>query len=899
MNDNGKYSEYTTDYISGVMSLRKPQKESLKILDSIIGDIDLSKNIDKEALKTKISGLYPIFSDFDRAFPSLTFALATGVGKTRLMGTFITYLYTHKNIKDFLVVAPSLTIYNKLINDLSNSGSDKYVFKGVGCFTSFGPRIISGDEYRTVKFGNFSDVRIFVYNAQKFNSSDEKRKFNSVNENIGSSFFDYLAKLDDLVVLMDESHHYRNNSTSDALDKIKPVLGFELTATPQLISGKKVMPFNNVVKDYPLALSIRDGYTRTPFVLTRKNIESYKWGDEQLDKIMINDGLHWHEHIKGVLRDYSARTHERLVKPFVLIVCQNIEHAVSVLTFIKSDECYGGKYRDKVIEIDSGKGVIEKDENVQLLLNVEKTDNPVEIIVHVNMLKEGWDVNNLYTIIPLRSAYSRTLVEQTIGRGLRLPYGKRVGEKEVDSLTMTAHSNFENIINDAKRGDSIFRKEHVIFAEDIDKKEGVFVQTQLDFQLDDEKKIEETINKVFEASPEVERTDATEEIVKKIREHVATVASNNKNNGKLTDTDYIKEEVNKRIIADKDIAEKVHETDVDSDFLVRIFSVSIDDFVKVVKNNTIAIPKVIQKYDGDEEFFFEDFDLDLSKFTFVPVSQDLIRANLLDPRDRYFEATYEIDFSKVNPARVIVTILRDKAEIDYESCSDLLVKLITQYFNSLKERYSDNQLRNLVDANKYRISDEIYKQMMQHYKVKNSHLVEVVSNISFEIIRPVYDLSDINNAVDLFYDVPEGKNIKSIVFHGGKKWLTEFYKFDSSQEHYLAISCENDTKVLHWLRPSSKQFDIQYLFEGQYHDYQPDLVIEAEDRCYLVEVKDSRKMNDPDVLAKKDRAVKYCKIASDWCIANGYKPWTYLLIPHDVITTTNTISDLADKFSIK
>ena len=48
-------------------------------------------------------------------------------------------------------------------------------------------------------------------------------------------------------------------------------------------------------------------------------------------------------------------------------------------------------------------------------------------MIHVNMLKEGWDVNNLYTIVPLRAANARILIEQSIGRGLRLPYGKRTG----------------------------------------------------------------------------------------------------------------------------------------------------------------------------------------------------------------------------------------------------------------------------------------------------------------------------------------------------------------------------------------------------------------------------------------------------------------------------------------
>ena len=308
---------------------------------------------------------------------------------------------------------------------------------------------------------------------------------------------------------------------------------------------------------------------------------------------------------------------------------------------------------------------------------------------------------------------------------------------------------------------------------------------------------------------------------------------------------------------------------------------------------------LFQKFDGDVTYFFEDFDLDLSQFTFVHVSTDLIRANLINPKDRYFESTYEIDFSKINPARVIVTILRDKAEIDYEECGELVIKLINQYFDSLKERYTDNQIRNIVDSNKYRISDEIYKQMMRHYKTKISGLVEVVSSISYDIKRPFFNSEQIMNAFDLYDDVPTGMDIKSIVFRGGKKWLTEFYKFDSGSEKDFAVSLENDRKVIHWLRPTKDQFDLQYKFEGIVHEYEPDFVVETEDTCYLVEVKRRSEMNNPQVLAKKQRGLDYCKKATQWCIANHHKPWKYLFIPHDQITETTSFESYLINFLMK
>ena len=88
---------------------------------------------------------------------------------------------------------------------------------------------------------------------------------------------------------------------------------------------------------------------------------------------------------------------------------------------------------------------------MQQLLSVEDPDNPTEIVIHVNMLKEGWDVTNLYTIVPLRAANSRTLVEQSIGRGLRLPYGKRTGVAAVDRLTIVSHDRFQEIIDEANK----------------------------------------------------------------------------------------------------------------------------------------------------------------------------------------------------------------------------------------------------------------------------------------------------------------------------------------------------------------------------------------------------------------------------------------------------------------
>ena len=142
------FTLYTPEYISGVMSLRKPQKKSLEILDIIVNSVNLKKGMNLHAALGAVKALYPTCTDFERDFMSLTFALATGVGKTRLMGAFIAYLYTQHNIKNFFVVAPNTTIYNKLCRDLNDNNRPKYVFRGLSCFVN-APQVITGEDYRS------------------------------------------------------------------------------------------------------------------------------------------------------------------------------------------------------------------------------------------------------------------------------------------------------------------------------------------------------------------------------------------------------------------------------------------------------------------------------------------------------------------------------------------------------------------------------------------------------------------------------------------------------------------------------------------------------------------------------------------------------------------------------
>jgi len=120
--------------------MQRSRNQSLKILSILAEELELTKNPDLAEELSKVRQLYPTCADFEREFPSICFALATGVGKTRLMRAFISYLYLEKGIKNFFVMAPNLTVYNKLKTDFSQQTHPKYVFKGIGEFAVHPPR---------------------------------------------------------------------------------------------------------------------------------------------------------------------------------------------------------------------------------------------------------------------------------------------------------------------------------------------------------------------------------------------------------------------------------------------------------------------------------------------------------------------------------------------------------------------------------------------------------------------------------------------------------------------------------------------------------------------------------------------------------------------------------------
>ncbi len=369
----------TVNAIANRLSLRQPQRDSLEILARVCDIISLEKGADPAKALEAIKGEFPTVTDFEREFPSLCFALATGVGKTRLMGAFVAYLFKAENIRHFFVLAPNLTIYNKLVADFTPNTA-KYVFQGISDFATNPPEIITGDNYesgRGVRQGalfDTSEVHVNIFNIAKINSEvrgDKAPRIKRLSEYIGESYFAYLSKLDDLVLLMDESHRYRASAGVKAINELRPILGLELTATPQIERGNTAERFKNVIYSYPLSSAMNDGFVKEPAVATRENFDARNYDKDGLEKLKLEDGIRVHENTKVQLEVYARENDKPMVKPFMLVVAQETEHANALQKTIESEGFFEGRYKGKVITVHSNLRGEEKDETVQQLISVE------------------------------------------------------------------------------------------------------------------------------------------------------------------------------------------------------------------------------------------------------------------------------------------------------------------------------------------------------------------------------------------------------------------------------------------------------------------------------------------------------------------------------------------------
>ncbi len=878
--------------ISGRLSLRAPQRESLEILARVTDILPPKHGHDLSQALSLIRSEFPTVEDFERDFPSLCFALATGVGKTRLMGAFIAYLRLEHKIRHFFVLAPNLTIYTKLIADFTPN-TPKYVFQGIGEFASTPPEIITGDNYdtgRTLFRSLEEQVHINIFNISKINTEvrgGASPRIRTLSEYIGQSYFDYLAGLDDLVLLMDESHRYRASAGVKAINELKPILGLELTATPRSV-GVSGAPFKNVIYSYPLSEAMKHGFVKEPAVVTKEDFKPENYSPGEIELIKLEDGVRVHEHTKVQLETYSRQYDVPLVRPFMLVVAQDTTHADELEKLIKSERFFEGRYADKVITVHSNQQGELKDEMVERLLKVEHAhdERAPEIVIHVNKLGEGWDVTNLYTIVPLRRFVAEILTEQTLGRGLRLPYGKRVGVDAVDTLHIVAHDKFEAIIKAAKEPNSIIRKGVVIGRDiPIERKQTVTVSPNFTPQVASPGQPARQAALVYTTAAEKRVADITVETVRQF-EYLPRSAD-------LTRPEVMAQVV-REVQAAYDIGQPLQGAleGIESEPPVDVTTIAHHVIARIA-DLTIGIPRIVMQPTGEVTIRYRDFDLDARSIHVQPVDQNLLVQSLSSDR-RWSLQGGELLQSEPRLENYLISGLSDKSDVNYQAHSDLLYNLAAQMVHRLQSYLPDEAaVLNALVYHRRTLVDSIHAQMLEHQSEVDVEYEAKVSK-GFTVLRSnSFDALAADEAVDYRNEVAEKLLIRGMSFGGFARCLYPVQKFQSDAERRFAVVLENEPGALRWFKPAPRQFPL-YLKDKQ---YEPDFVVETNAAKLLVETKKSDLLTDADVLAKANAAFQWCKHATAHASEHGDKPWTYLLIPDNAITHASTLAGLTASFT--
>jgi len=431
-------------------------------VETIIYLYEVAKVKDKyDLLKYDSSGAVST-GMFDEDWLRLVIKMATGSGKTKVMSLIVTWCYFHKLYEEgsklstnFLIIAPNIIVLDRLRADfdglkifwndplLPNNG-----FEGQNWQDDFQLTIYIQDNVSVVrKTGN-----IFLTNIHRvYTGNETDPSFN--DENLDDYFLGkrpvgktndskvdlgiIVREIDELIVINDEAHHIHDSrlawfkSIEDIHNRLKQKghflsLQIDVTATPKHNNGAI---FVQTVVDYPLVEAIYQDVVKHPVLpdspsrakLSEK--KSSKYTEKYSDYIALG--------IEEWRKAYIE--HEKLGKKAILFIMtddtRNCDDVAEYLENTYSDLkgavlVIHTKNNGEIAEADTGKSKEELDGLRKAANEIDSIESPYKVIVSVLVLKEGWDVRNVTTIVGLRAyaAKSNILPEQTLGRGLRRMY---------------------------------------------------------------------------------------------------------------------------------------------------------------------------------------------------------------------------------------------------------------------------------------------------------------------------------------------------------------------------------------------------------------------------------------------------------------------------------------------
>jgi type III restriction enzyme len=770
---------------------------------------------------------------------------ATGVGKTFVIVAAVEYLARAQGVRDFVVVAPSRVVLDKTIEQFTRGSRRSIVDR-----LSVPIELITAENFNTpataARMNDPDVVKVYAFSVQSLVRPDslQGRRTHRFQEGLGAGFYVRLQQASPLVVFADEHHLYYGPRFSDAVRELSPWALVGLTATPH-----KKTPPDQIIYRYPLAAAIAQRYVKTPVIVGRKD-DKHDLATKLLDGLVLLD------HKRAIATDWASRRRLPSINPVMLVVARDTADADSIAETIRGSDFRGGRYRDAVLVVHSN--VKESDEPAALarLSAVEHPDSPIRVVVSVAMLKEGWDVKNVYVLLSTQPSVSAILTEQVLGRGLRLPWNTYQGVEMLDTLEVLAHERYEDLL--ARRG--LLAEQFVDYItrarlrRDATGREVVVRETE-----------EITTGLAARA------TSATPDPSPGVDPFLAADSAASAAFPSPDD----------RAPATPTLTSAEDRIDAGSTEAALADPVLVPARVlRIPRVRVLPKPQTFRLSDVHDDEPFRALGRRLRADPQRELRRVLIGAKVVtDPvtglksvRTVTTTATDTVHAQgSLIPAAELRTQLRDTllrlpvltARADNGTQARAATRIVDAFMDGLNGGADE-----LLDAYLERASARLGQIVMTEYR---KHVAQPTYDPSVDLV----EFGPARTNTRPINPDPRGLPVKGQTFDGWTRGLYALAWFDSAPERDFALVVDTSALVQTWVRLHRGDLPIVYTEAGQ--RYEPDfVVIEASGEHLLVEVKADRDLEDLDVQAKKAAAQRWAAYVNDGLPDGPH--WAYLLV---------------------
>ncbi len=807
--------------ITGLLQLREPNRAAVETLS-----YELWRHYDQEHLVHAFEGVIDS---------------ATGVGKTYVIVAAVEYLARARGVRDFVVIAPSRVVLDKTINQFTSGVSGSIVDR-----LSVPVQLVTAETFNSAATARAMDdpdvVKVYAFSVQSLVRPDslQGRRTHRFQEGLGAGFYRRLQDASPLVVFADEHHLYYGPRFSEAVRDLNPWALVGLTATPH-----KKTPTEQIIYRYPLAAAIAERFVKTPVIVGRKD-DKHDLATKLLDGLVLLD------HKRVIAQDWSQRQKLPAINPVMLVVARNTEEADQIAETIRSDAFRQGQHRDAVLVVHSNAKEADEPAALARLAAVEDPDSPIRVVVSVAMLKEGWDVKNVYVLLSTQPSVSVILTEQVLGRGLRLPWGEYQGVEMLDTLEVLAHERYEDLL--AKRG--------VLAEQFVDHVTRSFLRANAAGEPVIVRETEE-INTGLGNSPTTTNPAVGPGTA---NPWGAQAAASNSASPSPAPTLASSEDRVAAGAAEEALAAP---------------TLAPQRVIRVPRVRVVPRPVVFRLSDVHDDEPFRALGRRLRADPQTELRRVLLGARVVvDPMTgtRIVRPVTSTAADTVRaqgsliPASELRAQLRDtllalpvlSARADDGTQSRAAERIVGAFMDGLNGG-ADELLAAYLERAGARLGQIVMAEYRKH--VSRPDLDPVVDLVALSQVR--------TNTRPVNPD-PRALPVRGQAFDGWKRGLYALAWFDSSTERDLALVADNSKLVDVWVR--LHQGDLPIVWTERGNRYEPDfVVVEATGEHLLVEVKADRDLDSGEVRAKREAAKRWAAYANDGLPA-GSPRWSYILV---------------------